>query len=328
MAWLSLIVSTLMGMLLMSLVLYLFRCYPDDVYPVYLNRVFGKWIAGVFVVLLILMLMLMFSYIVLGIGIFLTNTMMVETPMYVFNALTIIVVTQAVHSGIEVMGRMFFLLMASMLTTIVVIVCLAFPLGRIEPLLPLFAEGFKPILHGIYFSFGFPIAELFLFAVILPFVRRESRSRAGRWMHAMTALSGLLLMAVTVISVMTLGPLAGERKFSLYAVARLIEVGEFLLGLEAIVGIAMIVGAFMKTAIVLFILNHIASRLLNLSDDKLLLPAISLVGFLLSMTMFRSESEFVFSVDVVWPLIVLTIGIGPLILAALITMVKRGMGRG
>ena len=327
MAWLSVLVSTAIGMLLMSLVLYLFRCYPDDVYTVYLNRVYGRWIAGVFTVLLMLLLLLMFSYIVLDIGYFFTNTMMVETPMYVFNALTIITAAYAVHAGIEVMGRMFILLMASMMLAIVVIVFLAVPISRPEALLPLYVD-IKHMLHGIYFSFGFPFGELFLFSAILPFVRKESRQHAGKWMYAMTALCGILLIVVILITVMTHGPMAGDRKFSLYAVARLIKIGQFMIGLEAIVGIALIAGSFMKATIALFILNHVTARFFKLDDDQLLLPAISYVAFLLTMTMFRSEAEFSFAVNTVWTLIVMAFGIVPFVLAALITFVKRGIGRG
>jgi len=94
MAWLSITVSALMGMLLLSLVLYLFRCYPDDEYTACLNRVYGRWIAGVFIVLLILMLFLMLAYIILDIGDFFTNTMMVETPMYVFNTCSLIHISE------------------------------------------------------------------------------------------------------------------------------------------------------------------------------------------------------------------------------------------
>jgi len=327
MAWLSITVSALMGMLLLSLVLYLFRCYPDDEYTACLNRVYGRWIAGVFIVLLILMLFLMLAYIILDIGDFFTNTMMVETPMYVFNTLTIVVAAYTVYAGIEVMGRMFFLLMGSMMLAVVLIVFLAVPLTRTETLLPLFTEGIKPVLHGIYFSFGFPFGELFLFSVILPFVRKDSRRDAGKWLYAMTALSGFLLLIVILITVMTLGPLAGDRKFSLYAVARLIKVGNFMVGLEAIVGIALIAGSFTKATIVLFILNYVTARFFKLDDDKLLLPAISFITFLLSMTMFRTEDEFSFAVQVGWPFIVMTVGIVPLMLAALITLLRRNMGR-
>ena len=327
MAWLSFTVSALMGMLLLSLVLYLFRCYPDDEYTACLNRVFGRWIAGVFIVLLILMLFLMLAYIILDIGNFFTNTMMVETPMYVFNTLTIVVAAYTVYAGIEVMGRMFFLLMGSMMLAVVVIVFLAVPLTRTETLLPLFTEGIKPVLHGIYFSFGFPFGELFLFSVILPFVRKDSRRDAGKWLYAMTALSWLLLLTVVIITLMTLGPLAGDRKFSLFAVARLIKVGNFIVGLEAIVGIALIAGSFTKATIVLFILNYVTARFFKLDDDKLLLPAISFLTFLLSMTMFRTEDEFSFAVQVGWPFIVMTVGIVPLMLAALITLLRRNMGR-
>jgi len=327
MAWLSMIVSTLMGFLLLGCVLYLARCYPDATYTGYMNQIYGRWISSVFIILLILMLYLMLSYIVLGIGNFFVNTMMIETPEYVFNALTIITAAYTVHAGIEVMGRMFFLLVTSMLAFVILIVCLAVPIARTEPLLPLFYEGVKPILHGVYFSFGFPFAELFLFSVIIPFVRRENRHHVGKWMYAMTALSGFFLLIVVIITITTLGPLAGDRKFSLYAVARLIRIGHFMIGIEAIVGISLIVGSFMKATIVLFILNHITSRFFRLSDDRILLPVISLIAFLLSVTMFETESEFVFSVDEVWPFITMTIGIGPLVLAAIITLIKRKIRR-
>ena len=327
MAWLSLIVSALMGMLLLSLVLYLFRCYPDEIYTAYLGRVYGRWIGGVFTVLLMLMLFLMLAYITLDIGNFFINTMMVETPVYVFNAFTIVTAAYAVYNGIEVMGRMFFLLMCSMVLAVVLIVLMSIPIDRAESLLPLFPEGFKPILHGIYFSFGFPFGESFLFAVILPFVRKESRRHAGKWLLVMTAFSAFLLLIVVVTTVMTLGPVAGDRKFSLYAVARLVEIGEFLIGLEAIVGIALIAGSFMKATVVLFILNYMTSHFFKLDDDKLLLPALALITFLLSMTMFEAESEFSTAVQVGWPSIVMTVGIAPLALAALITFVKRKWGR-
>jgi spore germination protein KB len=328
MAWLSITVSALLGMPLLSLVLYLFRCNPDDRYAAWLNRAYGRWIAGVLIALQILLMTILLSNIVLDIGRFFTNTMMVETPMYIFNGITIIVAAYTVHAGIEVMGRMYFLLLGSMLLAIVVIVLLAVPFARIETLLPFFPEGIKPVLYGAYVSFGFPFAELILFAPVLPFVRKENHQPVGKWMYVLTALAWFLQLVVTVISITTLGPLAGERKFSLYAVARLIEIGEFLRGLEAIVGIALISGSFMKAAIVLFVLNDVTAHFFKLDDDKLLLPAIALVAYLLSMTMYHEEAEFVFSVQAVWPLLILAVGIVPLMLAALIMMVKRQAGEG
>ena len=323
MAWLSLIASTLMGIILLSLALYLFRCYPDVPYPEYLNQIFGRWISSVFAILLMLMLYLMLSYIVLGIGNFFVNTMMVETPMYVFNGLTIITAAYTVHAGIEVMGRMFFLLVSSMLAFVILIDFMAAPIARIETLLPLFADGMKPVLHGIYFSFGFPFAELFLFSAIFPFVRKESRPSVGKWMYAMTAISGFFLLTVVLVTIMTLGPLAGDRKFSLYSVARLIQIGQFISGIEAVVGIALIAGSFMKATIVLFILNQATSKFFKLQDDKTVLPAIAFVAFLLSVTMFQKESEFSYSVNDVWPMITFTVGVGPMVLAAIITFMKR-----
>jgi spore germination protein KB len=220
MAWFSILVSMLLCLLLLACVLYLSRCYPDAAYIDYLRQVYGRWVTVVVIIALILMLYMMLSYIILGIGGFFVNSMMVETPMYIFNALSLIVAAYIVHAGIEVMGRMFLPLTASILVFIIVILCFTAPIARTDPLLPLFANGMKPILHGIYFSLGFPFAESFLFALILPFLHKDRRDDAGKWMVATLVISGILLIAVVIMTIMTLGPLAGDRKYSLYSIAR------------------------------------------------------------------------------------------------------------
>ena len=327
MAWLSLIVSALLSMLVLFFVLYLFRCFPDSSYPEYLRLIYGKWISALFLIPLMLMLYLMLSYIVLGIGNFFVNTMMVETPMYVFHALTLITAAYTVYAGIEVMGRMFFPLVGSIMIFVTLTFCLAFTVSRPETLLPLFSEGLKPILHGVYFSFGFPFAELFLFSVLLPFVWKEERPQVGKWMYAMTAFSAVFLLITVIVTILTLGPLAGDRKFSLFSVARLIQFGHFLVGIESVVGIVLVAGSFMKAAVVLFILNYVTSRFFSLNDEKFVLPAITFTAFLLSVTMFQMESEFSLSVNEVWPLITMIVGVGPLILTAFVTFVKRRLLR-
>jgi spore germination protein KB len=327
MAWFSILVSMLLGMLILWCVLYLSRCYPDAAYIDYLRQVYGRWVTAVVIIALILMLYLMLAYIILDIGSFFINSMMVETPIYIFNALTLIVAAYTAHAGIEVMGRMFLPLIASIVVFIILIICFAAPIARTDPLLPLFANGMKPILHGIYFSFGFPFAECFLFALILPFLHKDRRDDAGKWMFVTLIISGILLIVVVIMTIMTLGPLAGDRKYSLYAIARLIQIGQFVVGIEAVVGIALIAGSFMKAAIVLFILNSVKTRLLNMNNDKILLPAIAFVTFLLSLTMFRAEAESNESVSVVWPLMTMTVGIGPLVIAAAITFIKRKLRR-
>jgi len=222
------------------------------------------------------------------------------------------------------MARMFLPLVVAMLAAVVVITMLSIPIARPEQLLPLFPEGIKPILHGVYFSFGFPFAEMALFAMLLPYVRKEGRKALVKWMTGTTVVNMLSLLFVIVVSVVTLGPLAAERKFSLYSVARLLEIGNFLEGTEAIVGYALIAGSYMKATLVLYMLNQITSSLLKTNGD-MLLPFKALISFMLSVTMFQNESEFNESVNVVWPLITMTVGMAPLLLMAVITFCKRSI---
>lgn len=53
---------------------------------------------------------------------------------------------------------------------------------------------------------------------------------------------GITLVTSIVCSIMALGPLADELKYSLYQLARLIFIGEIIDRIESVIGISLIMG--------------------------------------------------------------------------------------
>lgn len=323
MAWLSLIIAIALGMLVLLCVLYLYRCYPELTLFEYAQQSVGKWMTMIMIIPFILMLFLMIPYIVVGIGSFFVSSMMIETPIYVFHALIILTSAMTVRAGIEVMARMFLMLLISMYGFIAIILLLSLPLYHPDQLLPLFPLGIKPVIHGIYFSFGFPFVEIVLFSMLLPYLRKEGRASVKKMMFGAMFISGIAFLLVILSTIMVLGPLAGERNYSLYAIARLIIIGNFLEGIEAVASFTLIAGSYMKATIVLFILNSLVSKLLKMDNNKLIIAIISFVCFLLSVTMFSKVSEYNEAVNVIWPLIMMTIGLIPILLITIVTYIRR-----
>ena len=187
--------------------------------------------------------------------------------------------------------------------------------------MPLFPKGFKPVLHGAYIVYGFPYAELILFSMVLPFVRKDQES-LGKFMFISLLISGLSLTMVIVCTIMALGPMAGNLKFSLFTLARLIELAEIIERVESVIGMALIAGSYMKATIVLFVINLGLTQLFQLQDDRILIFPIAFFTCMISLSMYKNELEFILHVGTVWPLFITIAGVVPILLLTIVTVFK------
>jgi spore germination protein KB len=269
--------------------------------------------------------MLFFSLpgVVAGIGEFLSSVMMTETPGYVFNSLILLIAAFTVRSGVKVMARMFVLLVGIMLALTLLVLLMAIP--NYDPLFlfPFFSDGIRPVLHGAFISAGFPFGEIFLFSMVFPFVRGNGKMASVKSMYLAYGLSGSVLLLSVVCNLMAFGPATGTLKYSLYSLASVIQIADFIQRIEAIVVIALITGSYMKACIFLFILNQIMVKLLRLKDENTLVYPISLVSLMLSLTMFRTPAEFTKQVYTLWPFTVIFIGSAILFLLVIISLFKQ-----
>lgn len=321
-AWLSLWLANGLGMIVLYCVLYLHQKHPEMTFIQYCQKLIGKVAAYVIAIPLFIMFFIMLSLIVGDIGEFFKSTMMRETPEYIFTSLTLLLAALTVRAGIEVMARMFTLLIYIMFFFSVAVMLLTLPSYHPEFLLPLLSDGFKPVLHGAYIAWGFPYSEIVAFSFLLQFVRKE-QAALGKFMYAALIINGIALSAVIVCTVMALGSISADVKFSLFVLARMVDVREIIERIESVIGIALIVGSYMKTAIVLYVINLGLSQLFQLKDDKILIFPIALVVILLSLTNYKNELEFAEFVGMEWPIIITFGGIVPLVVLTLVSAFRQ-----
>lgn len=317
-AWMSLFPAYGFGALILAGILYLHRKHPGKGLIEYSNQLLGRFITVPAGILLSVMFLFAIPAIVAGIGDFFTTVMMKETPTYVFNSLIFATAALSARSGIVVMARMFMLLLFVMVLFSVGVMVLAVPLYEPVYLLPMLPQGMKGMLHGAFIAGGFPFGEVFFFSLVLPLAIPKEPGRdnriAGR-MQLGLAFAGLLLLLSTLCTVLVFGPAAGHLKYSLYRLAGEVHIGGAFQRIESVIGIALILGSYMKTTILLFIFNQMLQQLCRLNDDRLLVYPTALVCLLLSLTMFRNPSEFNEQVFVIWPFAV--IGTGGLLIGLL-----------
>jgi spore germination protein KB len=329
-AWISLIISMFMGILLLAVILFLFRRFSDYSLVEYGNMLVGRVITAVFTLLMISFMFHMATGIVLDIGLFMTSSMMRQTPIFIFNAFIFFVVAVTVRSGLEAIARMFAILVSAVIFFVVMVLILSIQNDELRFLKPVLPDGMKPVLLGSYFTFGFPYVEIVLFAFLLHLTRKEQRQKLSGRLYLALCVNGFSLIVTTLVTIMTFGPIAGERKYSLFEVARTIDIMEIFQRIEVAIGISLIVASFMKATITLYVLNLAATHMLRLEDSKVLIFPIVSICLLLSLLGIANGGakwgEIVGMIHPLWGTCVLAV---PLLILAVVALIRgRSMQEG
>jgi spore germination protein KB len=324
-AWISIICAALLGLLILIPIIRMARRFPGLNYIQYSSKLVGKPVALLLGILMLTYLIHMAAAIVMDIAMFLNSSMMRDTDYTIFVILIFLAVSMTIRVGIGKFAGMFGLLILSVMIFVIFNISLAIPGYDWHLLFPVFDEGIKPLLHGIYFIYGFPYGEIVLFTMIIPYVRLKAGDRAGRKMAFAILLNAVFLILVTVATILTFGPIAGERKYSMFEVARTIEITEIFQRLEALMGYSMIVASFMKASIVLFLAKLTLNQILGLpKENRQLIFPLALFCTIISISVgIRGEANWNFivtSIHPFWGLICATI---PLLLVSFVSLFRK-----
>ncbi|MGO4346078.1 endospore germination permease [Paenibacillus sp. MCAF9] len=322
-AWISLLIASAIGMLLLAAILYLNRLAPELSLVEQSRSVLGKGLTFLILIPFSCVLLWNISGVVIEIGIFFKNTMMKETPTYAVSTLFFIMIGVTAMAGIEVLARMAAVLMFLMFGCIVLIWILVSNLYNPQYLLPVMPDGIGPILNASYVVYGFPYSEMVVFSVILSFVRKDENAQLRKHMYFALVINSLTLIASVISSIMVLGPLSGDLKYSLYQLARLISFQEVIERIESIIGFSLIIGFYFKASILLLILIKMLKELLGLKNERLVVFPVAFICLMLSLTTYTKESQLEEFVNVTWPLLNNLAYTLPVLLILVLTVIKH-----
>ncbi len=322
-AWLSLLLSGGIGFSILGMLLFLNRRFPSMTYVDISRKMLGSTITLLFGLLTMSYLFHMQAAIVVGVGQFMISSMLRETPMYVFTFLIFLISSLTARAGIEVMARMFMLIMVITAVSVMIVLTLALPDYHPSMLLPIMPKGIVPVFYGAYYTFGFPFVEIFLFGMLLPFTVRKKRRLLPKHMLISLGISTILLCTVTLCSIMVFGAYAAENPYLLFSIARLVEFQEIIQRIESIIGMALILGSYMKTTITLFVLSLFIARLFRIKDSSVLVTPVALSGFLLGLVSYDSATQWFGIITTVHPLWTALVLFCPLLVVTLTAAIRQ-----
>lgn len=322
-AWISLLLSGAAGFAMLAMLLHLSKKYPGLTYVDYSRQLIGSAPTVALGLLSLTFMLQMLSAMVMDVGLFMVSSMLRETPIYVFTSLTLLIAALSARAGIEVIARMFLFLVSITAIFLFSTLLLAIPDYMPEHLLPILPKGFKPVLHGAYFTFGFPFSEVFMFGMLIPFVASKKRALVPASLFMALIFNLFTLCAATLGGIMAFGPYAGELPYLLFSMARLVEFQEIIQRIESIIGMSLILGSYMKTTITLYAISLFVARLFALKDGSVIVMPLALLGFLTGMVTYDGPSGWGAVVTSVHPIWTFAVFVVPLVLLTIMAALRK-----
>ncbi len=264
-AWIGSLVGYLINLGMAGLYIGLVKMFPGQSLFDMFRLAFGKW-PGKLVTMLYLFYFLILAGTLLGnLGFFLTSEVLPDTPIDIVQILFLVACVMCAKMGLVVLARLGELMMPWILFFFLVLILALLPQVEWDYISPILEGGAGPILQAGLHSSMFQ--ELIVMLVFVPELTDDRK-----WKQAYIAgmsFGHLLLLTVVLFSVLILGiEQSANSTFPAFALAKTINLGNFLQRVEGILIALWIITFFLKTMLLIFSMLKGTQSLLGLKSSS------------------------------------------------------------
>lgn len=315
--WISLLIALALGIIMVIIYGSILNTHPGkDIFQI-LEYIFGKAIGKIVGLLYTLYFLHLGAITIRNMTEFIQVASFPETPQY-FNAIFMgILAIYILKSGLEVIARVNKFILPSLIFIISITMIMAIPKSDITNFLPILEKGWIPIIKGSFPKFAFPFGETVIFLTFLNTVKEKDKNTKIYIKGIL--LGGIILLAVTLRNILVMGfPSLSSNVFPSHAAVSLIDIGNFIRGLEIIIDTVIMVAGFIKVSVCLLAACIGIARLFKFKDYKWVSAPLGLLMMSLSFILYRSTMHLVEWVkiykyyalpfQVIFPIIILFFG--------------------
>ncbi|WP_173917459.1 endospore germination permease [Halobacillus sp. Marseille-Q1614] len=243
--WISMLLATIIGLLLMALYLFLFKKYNYPSLFELMDKAAGKWGGTIINLLIIFYAIHLAALVVRNLSNFMVVSVIPYSHPWVYQIMILVLVSYTAVLGVKklfLVSELLFPLVILFLLGSLLLVTEEFDFLEIKPI---FNTGFAPIFEGAYPTLGFPFIEVLILSTFLQYMEKKEKAM-------MTFLSGIavggLILSVTVFFI--IGDegayMVGRESYPTYSVLRDIDFITVFERVEILMAVAWINGLFVK----------------------------------------------------------------------------------
>ncbi|HEX7714006.1 MAG TPA: endospore germination permease [Bacillota bacterium] len=279
--WLSVFIAYGMAIVIGLVLLDLGRRFPNQTIVQVLPMIFGNILGKLAGLAYILGWWLMAPLIIREIA-ELLRFFLPFTPTLIIIIFMALLVVYAMRKGFEVYARTAELFVVLMILLIVLILGLNLGNFTWKNLTPVLANGFRPVLKGLWVQFPYALETILFMALWLPCLNK--RQDGLRAVLLGIPLAGLLLTVFVAANIAFTGiTLTARFIFPVFYMSRYIFIGNFLSGMEAVFMVLWLISSYLEILVFYYPPVVGLAQWLNLKEYRPLILPMMLVTVILTL---------------------------------------------
>lgn len=321
-AWLSAVLSALLGLPLGWLAVTLGMRFPGRTIVQYsetlLGKILGKALGFIYVWFFFFIAVIYLR----EAGEFLKTGLMPETPLSVFLIAIVLFAALGVRSGIEAVGRVNELVLPAIVLTLILIIALVSRDMKLVKLKPVLERGFLPVLVAAMTPLAW-FGEAVVAGMLLPYLDRPREGK--RAVLTAILLSGGLLTGVTIAVIAVFGAEISRRlSFPTYSLSRIIKMADVIQRADFLVAMVWLGGTMIRVTLFYHAAALGLAQWLGLRNHKPLVFPMGIILLSLSFISWGSIIELkTFLKPLPWAAYALTVEAGLTGLLLLVALLRR-----
>ncbi|MDF2660012.1 MAG: spore germination protein [Paenibacillus sp.] len=310
-AWISIMLGMAFSLGLIKLYTVISRLAPGCTIGEMNRKWLGKWLGSAVNVLYIFTALAtgaasLISYL----GNFIITQIIEDTPATVIHILFTLVVLMGMQLGLGTLARASEVMYPAFFILFVALIVMVLPNMKLEHLQPAFASGVKPVLSGTLDYVSFSSMPLVFFMMIFPGLVDATRQEAVKALYIGSLKGGAYLLIITVVCISVLGlENTLQQVYPSYALAKKINIANFLTRIEVIMATLWIISLFYKLIIYFYAGLKGIGQLLKLQDDTVLIAPVCVLLVVISLTMYPNAAYSKMWDSKIWPPYIQTFGL-------------------
>ncbi|MCF6137674.1 GerAB/ArcD/ProY family transporter [Pseudalkalibacillus berkeleyi] len=289
--WISAIVATLFGLLLIYFYSSFPNKYPGKGLPEIIELVFGSYLGKLIIALYFFFSFTLAALVLRNFGDFLKTKIILETPLEAIHIMFLIPVIYAVKLGIETYSRVAELTFPFVILMFIILITLTSPQAEFTNIQPIFGEEAKTIVGGSLSMVGVPFLELILLTTLYSSINNPKKTRKSFLVGVLMGAS--FLVVTTIYTILVLGvELTSLKVYPTYVWAKKISIADFLERVEVTIAALWGITLFFKLVIAYHVSLILVSKLFKMKDYRILAIPMAFILYVYSLIAYPNSAYF------------------------------------
>jgi spore germination protein KB len=284
--WIVVISGFVFSLPLVLSFIFLSKKFPDLDLTQILEKVYGKLLGKIITLLYVLFFLLLLSFNLSDIATFYKELVMQDLPIIVFLSVFAVLCAYAVKMGIDGVAKISILTVIFGIFTPVFTSLLLIADMDFSNLMPVLEVSGETYLKSVGIFVVVPFGEAITLLMVTPYVKDKkkiSRNTVGGM-----AIITFIFLVIALRNTVVLGPSNNIYAQSAYQTVRIINVGKFFTRVELLIALVITSALFIKISVIYYATVKSVSRLINLSNYKILIIPIGTIAVVLGSVVFGS----------------------------------------